>query len=99
LGLDRMISVAFVTSAASRSLLAVWVLVAASAARAAVRDPEKHFFDLDGNLVARYTGATRDAQEFRWLGEYVVGDGYRETSFTRYELERRKAAESKYPLP
>ena len=27
------------------------------------------FFDLDGNPVARYTGATRDAREFRWLGE------------------------------
>lgn len=50
------------------------------------------FFDLDGNQVARYTGATRDAQEFRWLGEYVVDGEYAKTSFTRYKLERRKAA-------
>jgi thioredoxin-related protein len=51
------------------------------------------FFDLDGNLVARYTGATRDPQEFQWLGEYVVNGEYGKTSFTRYKLERRKAAE------
>ena len=49
------------------------------------------FFDLDGKLVARYTGATRDAQEFQWLGEYVVDGDYNKTSFTRYKLERRKA--------
>ncbi len=50
------------------------------------------FFDLDGNLVARYTGATRDAREFQWLGEFVVNGEYAKTSFTRYKLERRKAA-------
>jgi thioredoxin-related protein len=46
------------------------------------------FFDLDGNLVARYTGATRDAEEFQWLGEYVVNEAYKETSFTRYKRQR-----------
>ena len=51
------------------------------------------FFDLDGNLIARYTGATRDAQEFQWLGEYVVEGLYEEKSFTRYKLERRKGAD------
>jgi thioredoxin-related protein len=50
------------------------------------------FFDLDGNLVARYTGATRDAQEFRWLGEYVVDGAYAQTSFTRYKRDRVKSA-------
>ena len=50
------------------------------------------FFDLDGNLVARYTGATRDAREFQWLGNYVVDGEYGKTSFTRYKLERRNAA-------
>jgi len=49
------------------------------------------FFDLEGKLVARYTGATRDAQEFRWLGEYVVEGAYAETSFTRYKRERQRA--------
>lgn len=51
------------------------------------------FFNLDGKLVARYTGATRDPQEFQWLGEYVVDGGYGKTSFTRYKMERRKAAQ------
>jgi thioredoxin-related protein len=50
------------------------------------------FFDLKGKLVARYTGATRDSQEFLWLGEYVVDGAYEETNFTRYKLERRRAA-------
>jgi thioredoxin-related protein len=49
------------------------------------------FFDLDGKLVARYTGATRNAEEFRWLGEYVVEGADKKTSFTRYKRERRKA--------
>jgi thioredoxin-related protein len=48
------------------------------------------FFDLDGNLVARYTGATRDAREFLWLGEYVVEGAYARTSFTRYKRERQQ---------
>ncbi len=51
------------------------------------------FFDLDGKLVARYTGATRSAEEFRWLGEYVVEGEYAKTSFTRYKRERQKAAQ------
>jgi thioredoxin-related protein len=50
------------------------------------------FFDLDGQLIARYTGATRDVREFQWLGEYVVSGDYDKKSFTRYKLERRKAA-------
>lgn len=45
------------------------------------------FFDLDGNLVARYTGATRDAAEFLLLGRYVVDGAYRETTFTKYKRE------------
>jgi thioredoxin-related protein len=50
------------------------------------------FFDLQGNLIARYTGATRDAKEFLWLGEYVVDGAYKSTSFTRYKRERRQQA-------
>ena len=50
------------------------------------------FFDLDGNLIARYTGATRNTEEFRWLGEYVVDGAYKETSFTKYKREREQAA-------
>jgi thioredoxin-related protein len=43
------------------------------------------FFDLDGNLVARYTGATRDADEFMLLGRYVVEGAYKDTTFTKYK--------------
>ncbi|RRQ21205.1 thioredoxin family protein [Thiohalobacter thiocyanaticus] len=50
------------------------------------------FFNLEGEPVARYTGATRDAEEFMWLGEYVVDGVYREMPFTRYKRERRSEA-------
>jgi thioredoxin-related protein len=50
------------------------------------------FFDLEGNLVARYTGATRDSAEFLWLGEYVVGGHYRDLPFPKYKRERRESA-------
>jgi thioredoxin-related protein len=51
------------------------------------------FFDLDGKLVARYTGATKNATEFRWLGDYVVDGAYAHTSFIRYKREREQSAE------
>jgi len=50
------------------------------------------FFDLDGNLIARHTGPTSDAQEFLWLGEYIVDGHFRTQSFTRYKQDRRKQA-------
>ena len=46
------------------------------------------FFDLDGNLVARYTGATRDANEFMLLGRYVVDGVYKDMTFTKYKRSR-----------
>lgn len=49
------------------------------------------FFDLNGKLVARYTGATRNPEEFMLLGEYVVKGAYADTSFTRYKRDRKKA--------
>ena len=48
------------------------------------------FFNLEGKTVARYTGATRDAREFLWLGEYVVEGIYRDKSFTRYKREKKQ---------
>lgn len=54
--------------------------------------PVLQFFDLDGKPVARYTGATADAQEFLWLGEYVVDGVYKDMPFTKYKRERRQAA-------
>ena len=54
--------------------------------------PVLQFFDLDGKPVARYTGATADAQEFLWLGQYVVDGVYKDMPFTKYKRERRQAA-------
>ncbi|MES9969385.1 MAG: thioredoxin family protein [Candidatus Thiodiazotropha sp.] len=49
------------------------------------------FFDLDGKMITRFTGATNDAQEFLWLGEFVVDDHYKVTNFSRYKREKRRA--------
>jgi thioredoxin-related protein len=50
------------------------------------------FFDLDGKLVARYTGATKDAEEFRLLGQYVAEGAYASTNFPTYRRERQQGA-------
>lgn len=50
------------------------------------------FFDLEGQLVARYTGATRDAEEFMRLGHYVVDGHYKEMTFEQFKRERQPAA-------
>jgi thioredoxin-related protein len=46
------------------------------------------FFGLDGKLMTRYTGATRDVEEFMWLGEYVVSGKWKSINFTAYKRER-----------
>lgn len=48
------------------------------------------FFDLDGKLITRFTGATNDAREFLWLGEYVVDGHYAKTNFTRYKRQKKQ---------
>lgn len=48
------------------------------------------FFDLSGNRIARYTGATKSATEFKWLADYVADGHYKNTSFTRYKRERKE---------
>lgn len=48
------------------------------------------FFDLKGKLVARYTGATSNAEEFMLLGKYVVNKVYQKQSFTRFKRAQRK---------
>jgi thioredoxin-related protein len=53
--------------------------------------PVFQFYDLDGQPVARFTGATSGVDEFLWLGEYVAGGHYQEMPFTRYKRERRQA--------
>ncbi len=50
------------------------------------------FFDLDGKPVQRYTGKTRNADEFLWLGEFVADAHYRETNFSKYKKAKRRQA-------
>jgi thioredoxin-related protein len=53
------------------------------------------FFDTNGNELTKYTGATRDLDEFMWLGEYVVDGHYKTTRFPVYKRERAAAAGKK----
>ncbi len=48
------------------------------------------FIDLDGKLVARYTGAASGPEEFLWLGEYVSQEYYKEEKFARFKRKKRK---------
>ena len=50
------------------------------------------FFDLEGKLITRFTGATNNAEEFLWLGEFVADGHYKETNFSRYKRQKRKEA-------
>lgn len=49
------------------------------------------FYDLNGNYIkpARYTGATRDKEEFMLLGRYVVEGLYERETFARYKRSVR----------
>jgi len=49
------------------------------------------FFDLSGQRVVKYTGPTSSVKEFIWLGEYMLGEEYKKSSFTRYKRARRKS--------
>jgi thioredoxin-related protein len=49
------------------------------------------FFDLDGKLVARYTGATKNVEEFMLLGRFVADGAYASTNFSTYKREQQKA--------
>lgn len=55
------------------------------------------FFDLDGERIARYTGAPRSAEEFIWLADYVVDGHYQNTSFTRYKRQRKRELQQDAP--
>ncbi len=50
------------------------------------------FFDLQGEQIARHTGATANITEFLWLGEYIVKGLFKSQSFTRYKRQRRKTS-------
>ena len=47
------------------------------------------FYDLQGQRVVRFTGATNGVEEFMWLGEYVVNGEYKNMPFTKYKREKK----------
>lgn len=49
------------------------------------------FFDLEGKPVARYTGATKDKDEFLLLGRYVLEGAYKQVPFARYKQNQNNA--------
>ncbi len=53
------------------------------------------FFGLDGKVLTRYTGATRDAQEFLWLGEFVVSGAHASTNFASYKRDRSAGSQAR----
>ncbi|MCW9046717.1 MAG: thioredoxin family protein [Gammaproteobacteria bacterium] len=53
--------------------------------------PVLAFFDLTGKRVVKYTGPTSSVKEFIWLGEYMVNEEYKKSSFTRYKRARRQS--------
>ena len=42
------------------------------------------FFSPDGELLTKYTGTTKNADDFLLLGEFVVGDHYKDSKFSKY---------------
>lgn len=50
--------------------------------------PTMLFFDLDGKLVTRHTGPTKDKAEFLLLGKYVAEGIYATEPFTKYKQGR-----------
>jgi thioredoxin-related protein len=50
--------------------------------------PTLLFFDLDGKLMTRFTGPTKDKAEFLLLDRYVTEGAYATRSFTQYKQAR-----------
>jgi thioredoxin-related protein len=53
------------------------------------------FHDLGGNAITRYTGATRDAEEFLLLGRYVVEGHYKHQPFAAFKRQAAAPPTSK----
>lgn len=45
------------------------------------------FFAADGTLLTKYTGTTKNADDFMLLGEYVVDDHYKTVKFSKFRRE------------
>jgi len=50
--------------------------------------PTMLFFDLDGKLITRHTGPTKNKAEFLLLGQYVIDGTYATEPFTKYKQGR-----------
>jgi thioredoxin-related protein len=48
------------------------------------------FFDLDGKLAARFTGATQSIEEFMLLGRYVADGAYKTQQFSDFKKSAAK---------
>lgn len=48
------------------------------------------FYDLEGQPITRYTGATKSADEFLLLGRYVVEGAYKSMAFNAYKQQAGK---------
>lgn len=48
------------------------------------------FYDLEGQQVVRFTGATADPQEFMWLGEFFFDGHYKDMRFSKYKRLKRE---------
>lgn len=46
------------------------------------------FFDTNGELLTRYTGAVKNVEEFMLLAEYVVEGHYRDERFNNFKRKR-----------
>lgn len=51
--------------------------------------PVMMFFDLEGKQIAKYTGATKDKQEFLRYGQYIVDKAYLTQSFEQYKRQAK----------
>lgn len=51
--------------------------------------PVFDFFDLEGNRIVRFPGATRDKNEFMLLGKYVVEAAYKDMPFAKYKRQEQ----------
>lgn len=51
------------------------------------------FFDLSGERAMRFTGTTKDPQEFLWLGEFVADGHYQTGKFPLFKRQQRETLE------
>jgi len=50
--------------------------------------PVFKFYDLKGHEIGKFTGATKDADTFLLLGQYIVEGHYKKMPFTAYKRSR-----------